>query len=448
MTEPLINVGPGGPLEAGLASARHPESVLFWHDGENVAFRNLGVEKAIGPGESQFTTGGAIIRIAQASVSGIRRAYVQDESYKVWRWDEGGIPSLLGVLSAPAQLMPYGSWLVTAQLGLKLWKGTGTLATISDAPPNQNLLIRNNNFLLSAVNYELHWADVRNPEEWTPSRSNTARSLPFRDLDSPIVCLRNLSQSVAVYTRDTCRLVSYNGWGYWFGQRAILDGIGAVGPHSVVQAGFKNFGLSRNGIFTTDGTQFQYIDSPAMHGYLEKNLDWSRANEVFGYHNEPVGEVVWFFPDLNGEWRGLSFKYTNSGFSKFHYDPAIRAAADRDVFDWPLFGTSAGLHYGNQRASATAFVRTKPLDAGQALLFKLWDYFQFVGEWEDAYVKLGFHDEVSAEPEWAYDGPLETAIDHIFRESVFLTIELHCGAEGWFEVSQIMAGGNAGGQKL
>ena len=47
-TQPLINAGPGGVMEGGIAPARHPESVPFWFDGENVAFRNLGVEKAIG----------------------------------------------------------------------------------------------------------------------------------------------------------------------------------------------------------------------------------------------------------------------------------------------------------------------------------------------------------------------------------------------------------------
>ena len=36
----LINAGLVGVMEAGLAPIRHPESVPFWFDGENVAFRN------------------------------------------------------------------------------------------------------------------------------------------------------------------------------------------------------------------------------------------------------------------------------------------------------------------------------------------------------------------------------------------------------------------------
>ena len=70
-------------MEAGLAPARHPESVPFWFDGENVAFRNLGVEKAIGT-QHILTVGKRVIRVEQAFVKGQEERITRLMIMHVW----------------------------------------------------------------------------------------------------------------------------------------------------------------------------------------------------------------------------------------------------------------------------------------------------------------------------------------------------------------------------
>lgn len=443
MPEVLINVGPGGVMEAGLASARHPESVQFWHDGENVAFRNLGVEKALGAEEPLRLSSAPVIRLAQAHVGGLRRVYFQDSFFRVFASDEGGPAYFLGQLSGPAELEPYGAHLLAAQNGLWLWPGSGVLGQISAAGAAK-LISKCYQHVLLSDGTDLYWPDVRDVSDFTPGPEKTARRLRFRDLESPILTLAPIGQkSLGVYTRDNLRLVNYVGTPIWFGhaEKDTLDGIGGLGPSSVISAGFKNYGLTRNNIFVTDGSQFQYIDTPPMHGFLEANMNWNLAHTVFGFHNEGFQEVVWFYPHLTGTIQGIGFKYTNGAFTKYNLN--VRAALDREVFDYPLFGTNEGVFYGKGRTSRSCVLRTRPLDAGDSMITKLFQHYRFVGTFSDAKVRLGVADEVNASPFYFYEGDLETVI-FAEQEGVFLTIELS-STSGFFEISQVLVSGQPGG---
>lgn len=433
-------------MEAGIAAMRHKESVEFWHDGQNVMFRNLGVEKALG-WTQQVSIGLPIIRIAQALVGGVKRAYFQDAGFRLWYWDEGGAATFIGTLTGPAHLEPYGNWLVVGQNGVRLWKGSGILTHIPGSLPAASILAKHSQHLLAFNSDSVMWPDVRNIEDWARGKDNTARRHYLRNLDSPIKAVKPIQNGLGIYTNDSLRILKYTGAGYWFGVPGeSLSGIGAISQNSVVAAGFRHYGLTRNGIFITDGSQFQYIDVPHLHGFFEQFLDWTRASEVFGYHNETNQEVIWHFPSTDGVWRGIGVKYTNLAFSRYQLE--LRSAADREVFDYPLLGTETGLAFATGKAPAVAFVRTKPLDAGNSLLFKFWDYFRFVGKWNNAWVKLSISDEVNSTPTEVYDGPLETAL-HFGYSSVFLTIQLYTkdlDPASYFEVSQILASGEADGE--
>jgi len=445
MVNPLINVGPGGPIEAGIMAARHPESAQFWHDAENVAFRDLGIEKAIGPQEPNIiSTGVPVVRLAQVqSRDGSRRIYFQDSLWRIFGWDGPGPVFYIGQVSGPAQLLPYGNWLFAACAGGWLWKGEGALVQL-DLPTSIHSVAKLANHVVFFGNRLVQWPDVRDPEQFTPAHDKTAGSFLIRDSESDIVAVVPVSNGLGIYSKDTARVLSYRGAGMWFGMESrVLDGIGAVGPNSVCSAGFKNYGLTKNGIFITDGTQFEFVDHPAMHGYLNNNLDWERADEVFTLHNEAFEEVIFFFPSPEGEWKGLGYRYASGGFSK--YNIPVRAALPREVFDYPIFGTEDGIALGSDYARSSSYILTKPLDAGDSVTYKFWDYFRFVGEWSGMHLKIGVHDEVNAEPLWIYDGSLESFL-HFHRESVFLTLELTGEPDSWFNISQVMVTGVPSGR--
>lgn len=440
----LINVGPGGVMESGLASARHPESVPFWHDGENVAFRNLGIEKAIGA-EPLLGIGRKVQRIAQAYLPGTqtKRIYFQCDDFSIFGWD-GNFPFYIGNPGLLADLVPFGTWLFVCANGLFCWQGSGEMAGIS-GPTGTNLGVLFKHHAFFATDSALVWPDVKRPLDFTTGRDRTANRLRFRDIGSEILAVRLLADGIGVYTKDALRLVGYRGSGLWFAEsREPINGIGAIGPNSIIEAGFKNYGLTRNGIFVTDGASFQYIDTPAFHGYLETDLDWTKPKQVFGWHNEAFQEVVWTYPAVDGTQKSLAYKYTNGGFTKYRIP--IYAAVPRDVFDYPILGTLNGLAYAKGRTTSTCFARTKPLDAGDSLRFKFWDHCRLVGNFsESAVLRLGVHNQVNEDPEWIYSGPMVSAT-HLLRESVFLTMELSTDEEGTFDISQIMVTGQPTGR--
>ena len=441
-TEPLINAGPGGVMEAGLAPARHPESVPFWFDGENVAFRNLGVEKAIGT-QHFLTVGKPVIRVEQAFVDGQRRVYYQTDDFAVFGWNGSGFPYFIGQVDGPADLVPYGNWLFVCRNNLWVWKNSGAMELLPVSGVQLGLRFKDHVLFVAGAE-RLVWPDVRDPTDFSRQRSKTAGQLFFRDLGSNLLCLRPCGQGVAVYSRDAMRMVGYAGAGVWFGEKGEpVNGIGAISSRSVVEAGFKNYGLNRNGFFITDGTSFQYIDTPAFHGYLENRLDWSRSDQVFGWHNEKFQEIMWIYPGLDGEQHGIGFKYTNGSFTRYRLP--IFAAAPRDVFEYPIIGTLGGLAFANGTANAKCFVRTKPLDAGNALRFKYFDNIRLVGNWDaGATMRLGINNMLNSDVAWIYEGPMQTST-FLEREAVFLTIELATDEEPSFDISQILVTGNLAG---
>src|SRR5436190_1323710 len=444
-TEPLINAGPGGVMEAGIAPARHPESVPFWFDGENVAFRNLGVEKAIGA-DHILTIGKKVIRIAQAFVPGSgMRAYYQCDDFSIFGWDGSGFPYFIGQTVKPADLIPYGSWLFIAANGLWCWRNEGAMEQILSASDVDFGLRFKGHLLFSGNGTTLRWPHLRDPTNFTSSRGSTAGRLQLRNMGSNALCLRPCGDGVALYSTDAMRMVKYAGAGVWFGESGEpVNGIGAISSRSVVEAGFKNYGLNRNGFFITDGISFQYIDTPAFHGYLESRLDWARQSEVFGWHNEKFQEIMWVYPGVDGFQHGVAFKYTNGSFTRYRLP--IYAAEPRDVFAFPLIGTVGGLAYARGTANARCFVRTKPLDAGNALRYKYFDNFRLVGKFlnGETTMRLGLHNTLNGAPTWVYEGPAQ-ASTFLMREAVFLTMEFATEEEPNFEISQILVTGNIAG---
>ena len=61
---------------------------------------------------------------------------------------------------------------------------------------------------------------------------------------------------------------------FGLGNREPVNGIGAISSRSVVEAGFKNYGLNRNGFFVTDGIGSNTSTLLLSHGYLESRVDW------------------------------------------------------------------------------------------------------------------------------------------------------------------------------
>lgn len=467
-SERLIELRPGKGLDSGLYPSAEAAAGAIWRTGLNMWFRPLGVHHA--PGR-QFITK-VIGRQPQAAAqaftqAGVRRLYFEDLG--VVNYWEGANPFQIGAISSAGSpdFETWGDWLLaTDNVGnIQIWKNAGALATIADAATQfarakllrrmaQHVLAISTNVLPTGF----HWCSADNPEVWTPSATNSARNLNVRNLDSEIVAAEPLGAGLALYSKETMILVRYVGPTQWFGTPTqALSGIGAVSRKAIVPFGNFNFGLSRAGIFKTDGSSFQYIDRPAFDIWLQENVNWALADSVASYYDEVLNMAVWSVPLMDGTRTAVAVDPKLNSSSVLTRDPERLTYLDgnfgigleRQIFDFPIIGKEDGMYYTSKSGTLMGnFTLTSHLmDAGAPDIFKSWDYAIMTGNISNAnQVRFGFVDEPNVSAiEWT-PWQLITTQGTAFgpRESVYLAIDIKGTQE--FRMSSLTVMGEKAGQ--
>lgn len=468
--EKLIDL-PAGKLGSGVFPSQEPAAGETWRTGQNIWFREMSVEQVLGRQK--------IIPVLGRSARVMTQAFTSDQHKRIYYEDFGlirysqdlGAPIDIGSLNTAGDydLETWGDWLIATDgiSNLKYWPNIGSLVNLGDAAANfnyckiikrlaQHLLAYNTNFLPTGF----HWCDANDPTVWTPDLANSARNLNIRNLDSEIVAVCNLGAAHGVYSRDSLIVVQYVGPNQWFGTpNQALSGIGAVSKHSVVSVGQTNYGLSRSGIFSTDGVSSQYIDRPAIDKWLQENVDWSRQNMVAGFYNDRLGLVVWSVPLLTGgvaaigvdpKIRQATAESLYLGRKTFTYlDNKVTYGIDRIVFDNPIVALADGIYLESLTGTLAAnFALTSNLlDAGSREIFKSWDYAILPGTYgSDAQVRFGFADEPLMEAiDWGDWTQLQMKVPFPNgpRESIFLAMDFR--ATQGFKLSAITVYGEKGG---
>jgi hypothetical protein len=460
LAKPLLNVGPGQEMESGLYPGIDPVSAPFWADGENVEFRKGGVVSSLGYTELASLPG-TVNELTQAFVTGSpsdQRVYGAYDNQVFLLSSQTGLASL-GAF--PTQGIPYfetfGSWLLGTNFAdtPRAWRNTGTFDEIAGLPFDYaKILHRKDNHVL-AFNTDLGqnhyaWCSASDIDDWDPTAANSAGDNFIRDLDSDIVAVCDIGDSVAIYSRETMGLINFVGQPNVFSHRFAINGVGATGGRSVVPFGQMNAGLNKQGIFRTDGVGFQYVDEPAVHDFIEEDINFDLGEEIKGYHNEDLSSVIWFYTSNAGTRKGIGYNYVKGIFQKYT-TPAL-VALERQVFPYPVaaIGNKLALFNQGQDAFGSAFskwIRTKPLAAGDGTLWKNWSHLKAAGVWNDATVKFGAMEDPNSETiEWfsTQDLAFENWVD---RDAPYLVLEFRAEALGaYFSLSQLTIQGTGGGK--
>lgn len=430
MPTKLLEIKPQKGLESGIFPSTPNMAIPVWKDSLNIVFKSASIERAPGANILLPDIGGAPRAMAQASINGVPRLYyeVNAEIFKL----EAGVSTALGNLTGDPWFETYGTWLVMTDYveQPQVWKNTGAFIEIGASEFTKAKLIRRFAEHLVAFGTDtlpsgVHWCSAGDVEDWTAAAANSAGDLPLRDLDSDIVTACPMGSYMSVYSADTLSLLSYVGHPNYFGARPALNGVGAVSRKSVVQVGTRNYGLNRRGIFGTDGLSFNYFDDPAVSDIIQQEIDWTKPEEIIGYHNEQLYAVVWYFPNVQGGREGLGFDYNRKTF--FRLGETITFALERQVFAYPIGAdeTNLTLLSANQTSFKNAALRSKPFDAGDSQLVKMWDYILLEGRFDTGIeVRCGFSDDPEAEPDWTEWEQAQMHVPLNLRESVYLTFEL------------------------
>lgn len=233
------------------------------------------------------------------------------------------------------------------------------------------------NYSKGSVDYSTSfaWCSADNLDDWTAAATNTAGSLLIREAETPIRCVCQLGNSLAVYTDTQMFAVNYVGLPNIFGYQVALEGsVGAVSPNSVISVGRQNYGASRDGFFVTDGSSVNMIGRESgMNQFFRDNVAQSELAQIYGFDNSKENEVVWAVP-LNSSSITKEIYYNYKTGQWGMRDQIISAYLDRGVFHDALSGDSIGnLYYeGNTPSLVNPSVSavTKAHDMNDADRFK------------------------------------------------------------------------------
>jgi hypothetical protein len=403
----LLSLGPQ-EIQTGIWKTDKHSGIL-WSEGSNIVFRDLGFRSHGGALQQSVGLGDQARDIAQAYVSGARRAYLgTDTDIELYEFNAGiWTKTVLGTWPTAGQyadLETWGTWVIgTNNIDpVKIWKNTGALVNLGGTPfTRAKILLRKQPFLLAFNTNNIgdtavEWSSDSNPELWTPSLVNKAGNYNLRDLESEIMAAAHIGSRVAVYSRSSMAIGTFiGGTNVWGWERAV-KGIGAVSHRSVVTLDPLNYGLTRDGIFRTDGNSFKYIDDPAMLRYIRDTADFSKESLFWGYSDEALKMVSFYFLNSDNQWRSVSLYPDLGVFTKG--DLQLTAGVSKEVFNYPLvasedvkFGTwqESDLHFGQPVSYS---LQTKPLDFGDASSYKIHNLSTVHGQWTTATLTVRAHD--------------------------------------------------------
>lgn len=434
----LLELKDGQVISSGAYKSLARGQDALWRDSKNFLFFEQAAEKM--PGWVQYKAKTSpIYGLEQAYVDGEQRTYyaTTDTIYKDLLGTETIIGSGFGGFGYWS-MVPWGNWLIAtndAQVP-QIWKNTGTMMALANYPAARARLLKKwKNHLLAYTNQTVYWSSDSAPEVWAASSQNSAGSIYIRDLDGDITAAQPLGGAMAVYSNDTMMIQQYLGQPFYFGFPSTpINGIGAVSDSAIIPVASKNYGLSRKGFFVTDGVGFDPIGSPAINKWFQANMDWTNARRTVGLHWEKLGMVCWWFPCKDGVVRGLAYRYGDPAWAPLEMD--VKAAAEQQVFDYPLLSIGNAFGFLGQGSNLSsnpmpAFLQTFPAHCGEEERFKVWDMLR-VGKESvgTAEFRLGFSDDIEAEPDWTSWMPLleENWING--RSSIYITVAFQANTLG------------------
>lgn len=442
---PLIELNDPQAIQSGLFPDLAPQQTALWRDGENLTFTDGSVEKCTGWDVIETGRAYSISALAQSYSDGFRRVY-QGAGTEVWMSTDLAPSIRLGSGFNAAgrwSLETYGNFAfatnnvetpqIYANGGANTMASWGNLGALGTPFLKARIVRKIYNFPMLFSGQRVVWPAYNDIYDFIPGPGKRAGDFFIRDLDSEVMAVEPIGTGLLFYSGDM--------WGYiaFVGGEAAMDiqvrgtGIGAVGPSAVVPVGNFHYGVSRKGIWKTDGNVFDYVDRGIVNRWLNAHIDWTRKLEVVAQHNERLGQVEFYFPCLDNVVRGLGFKYAGQTSWTKLKKPVTAASPQQELLHPVVaLGTSWALDDKGTEAGAAALassLTTAAFNAGQANRFKRWDMVRVprtgTGVVE---VRFGYADTEDAAPDWTAWEELTRDNWLSGRESVYLTMDLRSTA--------------------
>ena len=432
---PLLKINEPERFSSGIWIDTPENQPSLWRDATNVLFSDGLIEKSRGYSQTAVVPS-RVSGMASAFAGGFQRLYIGAGS-QVFMAEGLAPPTQIGSGFAPNSLWvlePYGNFLLATN-GVnrpQIWENTGALVPWPTAPfLNPRLVKKLEVFPILFQGQEIAWPAYNNFKDFVPGPGKRAGQFFVRDLDGDIMAAEPLGDALVYYSQDMFGFIRFVG-----GEAAMSirthpgGGIGAVGPHAVAACGPFHYGISRKGIWQSDGNSFRYVARPAVARWFKDQIDWLNAIDCVVVHHEAESQVVFFFPCKDGTIRGLGYTYDGPASGRWtKLEMPITAAAEQSTFTAPpvAAGTTVGLFATGSNAGTSVLpssLRSAPLDMGSTDQAKRWQMLELHLQLGAALeFRVGYSNALKAEPEWIdwRSAQHENWLEDF--ESIFLTVE-------------------------
>lgn len=373
-------------LGSGLYPSEPGRAPFMWKDGRNVAFKDFHVTAALG----QFLMFLSTIQVPITGIKSTRIAGVPTVFFGttvgLYKWDEdNGVEELTrasgvytGTVNDSWQFARWGDWMVASNGvdPVQVYKNAGDFVALT-APFTWAKLIYSTDTHLLVFNLDtgeniVKWSDLDDVETWATTTTNDAGEKPMRNLDSEIITVEKLGDTIIAYTVNEMFAVNYIGRPFVFGTQFLMEGFGPAGRNAVAVVDKRHFGFGRAGVWVTDGVSVEYIHSPALFDFLYKDaetrVDKDKYDLIQAYHDRIQNTVVFYYATEGSEIQnlGVAFNYLTKAWTILSYGRT--AVDDSGVFPWAIAGDHLGNIYQQSvedAPPATASAQSVPLDTAE-----------------------------------------------------------------------------------
>ena len=368
-------------IASGLQPDRHPLGSVLWEVGDNAKFYSGKIRRLV-PASTVADFGAGVVRgiAQQQTADGVRWIWASSGAV-VSRWYGPSVENIHTFAdhevnqSSTEQatfidFTAYGDWTILNNSinAAQVYKPVGPTKAEYAAGIIPLRFMKMYSFVL-AIGWDVQGksvgaSDSVDVEDWDfESTTNTANSLVLEDLETRIRAATYLGKNVAVYAEDQMGLIYFAGAPAWIGRQMGPNGIGAVGKAAVCSDKQLNYGISRNGIWRTDGQDYGYIDEGILHDYLQEGVNWGQGSKCLAFRNDVNRTIEFHFPmgAATEPSEGWAFDPATGGWSKV---PGVTFADERRLFRRPLVGFSDGvikLLEDNTALTAALSLKTKPM---------------------------------------------------------------------------------------
>jgi hypothetical protein len=375
-------------LSAGLTPDLPNKVSPFFRYGRNVNFKDGGVQPASGQTritsvpETEPVTGmrSALINGApQLFLGNLEKLYTFDGSTVTQKGSGfSGIADASVTQRATLwSFAPWGQWMVATngQDPIQLSKDGAAFSPLSGSPPATAEVVVSRSPFMFAFNTDrggnaIEWCDEGDVETWDATQSNLAGALFPVDLPSDFIAGLNFQGTVFGLTASTLHAISFFGPPNVFGEELALEGIGVYGKHAVTLSDRAMYGMGRRGIWRSDGTSYEYADSPELREFVYDDLNKDQASKIVAWYNPFDQIVVFFYPtrDSKQNNRAVAFDFTQKNWTVYSFG---RSAADpSDTFDFALNADDRGRVYFTDVTTTAFAVNTGSLFLDEDIVVK------------------------------------------------------------------------------